>query len=95
MTPKKYSDRDSDGAALLKRLGFGQICNHLDKYEEELSQARKLIAELVETIKDINEHESGCIGAYEGREIQCRCLHRFAREVLSNNKDLIEKLTKE
>lgn len=56
----------------------------ISSLKEELSQARKLIGELVSATEKITG--TWCI------KPECRC---YLCEVLSSNKDLIEKLTKE
>ena len=79
----------------------------LKQTQEELSQARKLIAELVKMGKfyaDKNNYAgrrsksdifSNIIGDNTIYPDRTAFGGRYARDVLSNNKDIIEKLTKE
>lgn len=74
---------------------------------KELSQTRKLIAELVKAAEDFElreNHAEWCLikkqygGGCNCMDTKAYSLHECStriREVLSNNKDLIEKLTKE
>ena len=56
--------------------------------KSELQSTKEALALAVEIVRDISEHESGCIGAYEGREQQCRCIVRDACEALKKLQEM-------
>lgn len=39
-----------------------------------------------------NQHEQGCIGAYEGREFQCNCQIRDTSRLLEKHRETLTKL---
>lgn len=100
-------DNPTDAVAFIMGHCVGQqyMSEELTKLQEELSQARKLIAGLVKMGEFYANPESWVRGKNDGnmginstdREYLNPCNYggKRARTVLSNNKELIEKLTKE
>lgn len=98
---------ESEATLSQKTINIGDAPLEIIDLEEELSQARKLIAELVKMGKfyaDKNNYAgrrsksdifSNIIGDNTIYPDRTAFGGRYARDVLSNNKDIIEKLTKE
>ena len=66
----------STGLMITTKIGG---CEKFQSLEKELEELRQFVVDYING----GEHDAGCIGAYEGRESQCRCNMRDAKEIMA------------